>query len=698
MTLKLTIWGLKHFPLFAENSLFRMKTFPGNHGLLGYSCAVNQPIILASLVLSVKFDDLTGKKRADVVVALSTVFGIAIRDVFVLPNAVQSPFLSLLESSHVVASGPGSRTLMTGPSTLLTWRVKCGVVHVKDPLFEELQQGSRKWSATKNISFEVIGWHVVTGFQRRYNMQVLLRRRRNALGGSTTPVYSTIPISRATVVTTRLRPSKTSYTTSTVFLTRVQPSPTFSSFFGNSSSFEIRLSSSRKLSEQTNSSLSQQSTVNLSSGILNSRNVSMIPQLSSFKLSSFIQASSTSTVIQRNTTVTVEPLNRVSISSDHRGSGELLSSTAFKNTTATMSSYLRSRDTNYIRTSLLSFTSTSSMVSNSLYSSATLLPSLISSRSTSKIHNVTTASISVSSRSVKLPSPTRKYWLTSETKATTFSNPEQSRTSLVMSLDVISRTTNLASGTTGGISLRATTAHSVYESSIVSPTHPGITSTQSHVRTSSYPLLTAYRSSTFPIISTFRIVESSLHKTTLVNQTKTVVSSLSQFATPGLNVTPTTSLLTVSFVVSKTGPATSQLASYTSNFIFKSSVAYSTALKSSTVTDIQSLPIGFSSQTNVRDKTSFDIMLRTTLSRTSRKTSQFLTRITLSSVWFMGTTEATRFTPLQTSFSGVTQIKEYSSVMLTRMITGVTSSANLSATTVMGPGSKSVLDVVTPGR
>ena len=217
--LKITVWKLKDYPLFVENSLLGVKQ--GNFNGKRNTCSFNEPVILASMVLPIKFQTLNANNALDFLKDLSFGNDIDTRDAFILPNTVKNPFLNLLESSHVVASGPGANRNSSGPSTLVTWHVKCGIILLNHPLFDELKYHSQKnlTMLTKNISFAVIGWHVITGFQKRFIEHGLLRRRRNVIGGTTTPVYSTIPISRATVVTTRVKPRKTSHISSTVRLT-----------------------------------------------------------------------------------------------------------------------------------------------------------------------------------------------------------------------------------------------------------------------------------------------------------------------------------------------------------------------------------------------------------------------------------------------------------------------------------------------
>ena len=223
LTVKINVWNVKYFPLFAQNvptsPVIDNKVFKPS-SLQGFICQFNEPIVLASLVLAGNFHEMAGEEKINVLDELLQSYHISIYDVFTLPNNGDS-LSSLLHTSHVLASGPGANRSASGLSTIVTWHVRCGVMHLDDALFTALEKLSRQLTIINNVGYAPVGWHVVTGFRRQH-----VRRRRN-VAGTTTLEYSTVPISRATVITTKIKITKTTYVTATRTLTR--PLPTFSS-------------------------------------------------------------------------------------------------------------------------------------------------------------------------------------------------------------------------------------------------------------------------------------------------------------------------------------------------------------------------------------------------------------------------------------------------------------------------------------
>ena len=219
------MWNVKYFPLFTQNAptslVIDNKIFKPS-AWQGFTCQFNEPIVLASLVLAGNFHEMNGKEKIDVLDELLQSYHISIYDVFILPNNGDS-MSSLLQTSHVLASGPGANRSASGLSTIVTWHVRCGLIHLDDALFPALAKLSRQLTIIKNVGFAPIGWHVVTGFQRQH-----VRRRRNVVG-TTTLAYSTVPISRATVITTKIKITKTTYVSTTRTFTWIRPLPTFSS-------------------------------------------------------------------------------------------------------------------------------------------------------------------------------------------------------------------------------------------------------------------------------------------------------------------------------------------------------------------------------------------------------------------------------------------------------------------------------------
>ena len=683
--LKITVWKLKDYPLFVENSLLVVKQ--GNFNGKRNTCGFNEPVILASMVLSIKFQTLNANNAVDFLKDLSFGNDINTRDAFILPNTVKNPFLNLLESSHVVASGPGANRNSSGPSTLVTWHVKCGVILLNHPLFDELKYHSQKklTMLTKNISFAVIGWHVITGFQKRYIEHGLLRRRRNVIGGTTTPVYSTIPISRATVVTTRVKPRKTSHISSTVRLTRLQPSPTFSSPFGSTTSSNV-----------SNSSPSKQPipTVQSSPATLRSTDVS-VSQLSTSK---FIQPSLSSTYFQGNTTYMFLPSsgNLVFSSAFDSTSNDLLSSTAFRTKTVTVSSYFKLNNTNYTTSFGMSSSDTFSP-----FSSATLHSFVISSNSTSKIVDKTTVGVSSRNSSIKLSSSTIKYLLISASNASAISKPQQTQTYSDMSLDVSSKTTGLTSPTISKNSLSKT--QSEYQSlSTLTTMLMQLSSSTAKYMTLNYLETSSYvssidKSSTALINSTTQLVLSYPSRTSALAQTETIVSSVLTRSV-SLSIAPSFPTTSLSLPVSNKNETATRKLTIVSSELIKSSLNDSPTKSSPNLLRSPSVSIAFSLKSSVSDnKTSNSILFQT--SRTQTEMSSTSSEYLLSD--FVGTTTA--ISPVQRSFVSVSKTKQNSFVTSTVTTLSKTrsdkrSTRNVTATTFLLPMSKSIGEQSSIGR
>lgn len=225
LTVKIVVWSLKDFPLSAQNvptSPVINNRFSKPSTWQGFTCQFNEPIVLASLVLAGNFHEMDGKQKINVLDWLLQSYHISIYDVFVLSSS-EDALKGLLQSSHVLASGPGANRSASGLSTTITWHVRCGVMHLDDSLFQVMEKLSKQLTFINNVSYAPIGWHVVTGFQKHH-----IRRRRNVVG-TTTPAYSTIPISRATVITTKIKVTRTTYVSQTKTFTWSRPLPTFSS-------------------------------------------------------------------------------------------------------------------------------------------------------------------------------------------------------------------------------------------------------------------------------------------------------------------------------------------------------------------------------------------------------------------------------------------------------------------------------------
>lgn len=218
LTVKIVVWILKYFPLFSLSTL----TSPVIDKKLS-TCQFNEPIVLASLVLAGNFYEMAGKEKMNVLDRLLQSYHISMYDVFILSTSDDS-LMDLLATSNVLASGPGANRNASGYSSTITWHVKCGVIQLDDPLFQAMEKLSQQVTFINNASYSPIGWHVVTGFQERH-----IRRRRNVEAGTTTPAYRTIPISKATIITTRIRVTRTTYVSATKSLTWTRPLPTFSS-------------------------------------------------------------------------------------------------------------------------------------------------------------------------------------------------------------------------------------------------------------------------------------------------------------------------------------------------------------------------------------------------------------------------------------------------------------------------------------
>ena len=225
LTVKIVVWSLKYFPLFTENvptSPVINDRFSQPSARQGSTCQFNEPIVLASLVLAGNFHDMDGKQKITVLDRLLESYHISIHDVFMLTSN-EGSLSGLLQTSHVLASGPGANRSASGLSTTLTWHVRCGVIHLDDALFQVMEKLSQQLTFINKVSYAPIGWHVLTGFQIHH-----VRRRRNIVG-TTTPTYSTIPVSQATVVTTKIKITRTTYVSPTRTLTWSRPLPTFSS-------------------------------------------------------------------------------------------------------------------------------------------------------------------------------------------------------------------------------------------------------------------------------------------------------------------------------------------------------------------------------------------------------------------------------------------------------------------------------------
>ena len=239
LTVKITVWDLKYFPLFTQN----VPTSPVIDDKLskpslqaGLTCQFNEPIILASLVFAGNFYKMYGKEKINVLDELLQRYHISIYDVFMSPN--NDDLLSgLLQTSHVLASGPGADRFASGQSATITWHVRCGVINLDDALFPALEKLSSQLTFINDVGYAPIGWHVVTAFQKHH-----ARRRRNVVG-TTTPAYSTAPISRATVITTKIKITKTTFVTATRTFTWTRPLPTFSSPHAASNTSLYNLSS-----------------------------------------------------------------------------------------------------------------------------------------------------------------------------------------------------------------------------------------------------------------------------------------------------------------------------------------------------------------------------------------------------------------------------------------------------------------------
>ncbi|XP_028407466.1 serine-rich adhesin for platelets-like isoform X1 [Dendronephthya gigantea] len=227
LTVKIVVWCLRYFPLFTRDIPTsavidgELSTTPPWKSI---ACQPNEPIVLASLVLAGNFHEMDGKRKINILDELLQNDHVSLYDVFILSSTEKETLSGLLRTSHVLGSGPGANRSSTGPSTTITWLARCGIIHLDDSLFQAIEQLAQRSVLINNIRYAPIGWHLVTGFQKN------IRRKRNIVG-TTTPAYSTIPISRATVITTRIKITRTRYVSQTRAITLSRPLPTFSSPF-----------------------------------------------------------------------------------------------------------------------------------------------------------------------------------------------------------------------------------------------------------------------------------------------------------------------------------------------------------------------------------------------------------------------------------------------------------------------------------
>ena len=336
VTVKIVVWSLKYFPLFASNfptSPEDNDKFSRTSAWQSTTCEFNEPIVLAALVLTGNFHEMDGKQKINLLDELLQIYHIPMSDVFLLPSSEDDPLSGFFHTSNVLASGAGANRSATGARTTISWHVTCGVIRLDDSLFQVMENFSQQKVFIHNVSYAPIGWYVITGFQKHH-----VRRRRNIILGTTTPAYSTIPISRATVITTKIKRNRTTYISPTATFTLVRPFPTFSSPFAsnmtsaysNSSRVTIQLTNktivspyesvnstiARPLSQtlpsrQQTSEISQDkivsSTLSLTSLSRNASSVSQIP-LPTLDISMYESVSSTKSVISESRLSVSQPI------------------------------------------------------------------------------------------------------------------------------------------------------------------------------------------------------------------------------------------------------------------------------------------------------------------------------------------------------------------------------------------------------
>ena len=329
------MWSLKYVPLFTRdlptspviNDRFSKPDFKR------FTCQVTEPIVLASLVLAGNFHLMDGRQKINVLDRLLQSYHISIYDVFVLSNSEDS-LSEVLQTSHVLASGPGANRSASGLTTTITWHARCGVIHLDDALFQVMQKLSEQLTYINSVSYAPIGWHVVTGFQKRH-----VRRRRN-IAGTTTLAYSTTPISRATVITTKIKITKTTYVSPTKTFTWSRPLPTFSSPYTSKS---VSLSSTRSLSSQyrgvISTSMSLSSVMFTSSQIMSGSNKktleisqnqsfsSTLAVLSSRRTMSSLWHASNSSLYRSGAIISTQSRSTTLVLSTHASSYESVKST-----------------------------------------------------------------------------------------------------------------------------------------------------------------------------------------------------------------------------------------------------------------------------------------------------------------------------------------------------------------------------------
>ena len=329
LTVKVVVWNLKYFPLFAQtfpaSSVIKENSYPPRWQSFT-NCQFNEPIVLASLVMAGNYHEKDGKQKIQLLDELLKSFRISIYDILVLSCRKDQALSSLLQTSHVLASGPGANRSASGPCTTLTWHVKCGMIHLDDVLFQVMEKLSQQFTVINNISYAPMGWHVITGVQKQH-----IRRRRN-IGGTTTLAYSTMPISRATVITKKIKITRTTYVSTTKRLTLSRPLPSFSSPYPSSITTSYNQSSiiSSQLSNITSSQYKSVTSVKvLLSTMISSSQITSLSKQETSGMSHYGSASSSLPVDVSSTAPIIIPSSKQTLNISVYDSLRLSLSTMF---------------------------------------------------------------------------------------------------------------------------------------------------------------------------------------------------------------------------------------------------------------------------------------------------------------------------------------------------------------------------------
>ena len=188
-------------------------------------CTPGMQVVLGTVFISIDLHSLNGCQRISAIQRMAEHLNVTSRKVSMFPGDLPHPLVQQLDQPSLVVAGTGDGRFVKGARSLLSWRIACGAISLKDSTLSQLGSSTRDGTLSSLLGFPVVSWHVMSGAQK----SIVRHRARRAVGGNCpgctpTPSTTTAPPTRIlNISTTTISVAQTSVVASSAMSSSVPP-------------------------------------------------------------------------------------------------------------------------------------------------------------------------------------------------------------------------------------------------------------------------------------------------------------------------------------------------------------------------------------------------------------------------------------------------------------------------------------------